>query len=292
MKTIASITEARRDVDVCTLNYRYSSALRLGMFLDALDSEDINGFCIYKVTCKYSNDPNHFDIVIVTCNGVICSTGNEYLEYGFYDRHILALFINGYISLYPTHQCSEFWLKPLDEKPLQHVLTVNWNLQTAVSKQSYEYHELYSRFDTAYTLTASTFDKVKNPLQTVTLETAMKFVSTQNVKEEKLQDTAKQCLIDLKVLKLYNYPELMEQLVKFTSLAKETCRKKLGKRSLSVMDERGEHVEIMQPALYQTNRQSTKRCRVGEINHLSTPETPSLMDKVCNVLGNFISANK
>lgn len=289
MKPIASITEARTEINSCTVNYRYSSALRLGMFLDALDSEDISGFRIYKVSCKFAHDVTHFDIVIVTCNGVICSTCNEYLEYGFYDRHTLALFIHGFIDLHPTHQCSEFWLKPRSDKLPQPSLTVSWALQTTQDKQTYEFHEVYSRFDTAYCLTESTFDKVKNPFETVTLETAMKFVSVQNVKEEMMQDTCKQCLIDLKSLKLHKSPQLVEELLLLTSRAKELL-KKSGKRTITVTDETGEQVEVVQPPLYQSVRQETKRTRYGETSRSTIQaQSPSIISTVYNAIESLIS---
>jgi hypothetical protein len=256
------------------------------MFLDALDSEDISGFRIYKVYCKFAESASHFDIVVVTCNGVICSTCNEYLEYGFYDRHTLSLFIHGFIDLHPTHQCSEFWLKPRDDKLPQPTLTVNWALQTTPDKQSYEFHDVYSRFDTAYSLTASAFDKVKNPLETITLETAMKFVSVQNVREEMLQDTCKQCFIDLKSLKLHKNPELVKELLSFTSHAKELLRR-TGKRSITVVDERGEQTEVIQPPLYETNKQVTKRTRYGETSR--SVLSPSIMATVYNAIESLVS---
>ena len=53
----------------------------------------------------------------------------------------------------------------------------------------------------------------------------IKFVSVQSVKEEMMQDTCKQCLIDLKSLKLHRNPQLVEELLLFTSRAKELLKK-------------------------------------------------------------------
>jgi hypothetical protein len=250
------------------------------MFLDALDIsdlEDTSEFSIYKVSGKFAKDINHFDIVIVTSSGVICSSCNEYLEYGFYDRHILALFIYGFIDLHPLHQCSEFWLKSYSGSA---TLTVSWPLQVQPPKQSYQFHNVFSRFDTAFTLTASTYDKVKNPFETVTLETAMKFVSVQDVRRERQVDVKKQCLRDLSTLKMENDDELMEQLVELTRRAKEKLSKQK-RPSIYITEDSGREVELIQPQLYKTSRQQTKRQRIGETQRTSsTSVKPSVMQKV------------
>jgi hypothetical protein len=252
------------------------------MFLDALDISDLDDtFSIYKVSSKFARDMNHFDIVIVTSSGVICSSCNEYLEYGFYDRHILALFIYGFIDLYPLHQCSEFWLKPYSGSA---TLTVSWPLQVVSQKQSYEFHNVFSRFDTAYSLTASTYDKIKNPFETVTLETAMKFVSVQDLKRERQVDVKKQCLRDLSSLKMENDDELMLQLVELTRFAKEKLSRQK-RSSIYVTEDSGRVVELIQPQLYQTSRQQTKRQRIGEPHRTpSTSAKPTLVQQVYSAI--------
>ena len=262
---IASVEQGRKEVETLISMYRYSSALRFQMFLNSMthDNKFIDG-TLYKTKRKFKDtDENHFDLIYVTKNGVICSTCNEYLEYGFYERHILALFVNGYIDLYPLHQCNSFWLKESD-LVINTKLVSDWDLNFRPQKQEYIYNSFYSRYDTAYTLTDSSYSKVKNPIQTYTLERIMNFVSKQDVKELTQGEIVKQCLNDLKKLKIQKEPGLVQKLVDVTEEIREALSKK--RKALVIQDEDGEEQTISQQDSYHFQRQKTKRTKTINSN--------------------------
>ena len=210
---VSELDTAMELVSQCIKSYRFSSALRFQQFIKCIttsDSLSANGK-LYLIKCKLDNcRPDHHDLVYVSNAGYICSTCNEYFEYGFYDRHIIALYVSGYIDLHPMHQCSAFWLNDCVDSDVSVATVTIPVLNGTVTKQHYVYDHHYSQYDMATSVTRDAYSAVKNPTETVTLEVAMTYVSNQEVETLTNESLVKQCFIDLKKLKLHKYDELVK----------------------------------------------------------------------------------
>ena len=146
--------------------YRHSSALRFSLFLN-IDTELMtteHSGVLYKVETKLQHDSNHYDYYFVSENGAIASTCADYAEMGFYNRHILAMYINGFIDLYPLYQCSRSWFDPRKYEELQ---SLNDHFSIKVlgiesHAQSFVYSAILSTPSLAYEFTRTAYDSGKD----------------------------------------------------------------------------------------------------------------------------------
>ena len=291
-------------INDCIKFYRFSSALRFQQFIKCITTTDAlnaNGN-LYLIKSKLDNCcKDHYDLVYVSNSGYICCTSNEYFEYGFYDRHIIALYLSGYIDLHPMHQCSTFWLNDCVDYDVSVAIETIQGLNSSITKQHYVYDHHYSQFDMAISMTRDAYNDIKNPIETVTLETAMTYVSNQEVEILTNESIVKQCFIDLKKLKLFKHDELVKQLLQLTVIAKNTCSKK----KVVITSTNNEKITIPQ---FDVKKQEVKRDTNGERKKRERPlldsnlmhftrkdddnKSNSLFSKTLSHLVNMISPSK
>ena len=256
---IEDLEEAMKLISVCISSFRFSSALRFQQFIRSIstDGSFTGSGALYRVQSTLSSThESHFDLVYVSTSGYICSTCNEYFEYGFYDRHVIAVFHHGFIDLHPLHQCNSFWISEFHQHEVSVSIETNSKLR-AVQKQNYTYDIHLSQFDMAITMTQSAYEDIKNPLETVTTEKAMTYVSKQDVEDLKNDSIVKQCLIELKKLRIHKYDELVQQLQQLTSDAKKVCSKK----TIIVTTEENEKISVPK---YDSFKQETVRQKITD----------------------------
>lgn len=240
--------EALKLIDVLVNNYRFSSAIRFSMFLN-IDSGKFGqeGKLYFVFSTREGVNKKHFDLVFVCSNGVICSTCSEYLEYGMYDRHILALFINGFISLSPLHQCSSYWLRASTDTSKTYTLVKNWfhtSHERNVKCQEIVYNSSCC-FNSAYILTKSAYSELQSVEELFSLEKAMNSINPAVVKACSARDECRSYLFDMFKWNIHTDPDCLMQL----RLLHGECRDKLQQSSKKSDGQ----------AFTRSSRQTTKR---------------------------------
>jgi hypothetical protein len=229
VKIVKDLKIAAQEINTLISHYRYASAVRFSLLLNIDTTQrtmDQKGV-LYKVESKLPHDKNHFDFYFVTENGAIASTCGDYAEMGFYNRHILALYINGYIDLYPMYQCVSCWFDPSTYQELQS-LDTHFTipvLENHNAVQSFTYHPSLSSPSTAYDFTRSAYESTKSNKQVVNLEVTMSSLPVATVKQMSNKDRCQKALRELNRLKTYTCPSIVDELENLLEKVKLELRK-------------------------------------------------------------------
>lgn len=216
VEEIDSATNAKILIDMLVTEYRFSSAIRFSMFVNIDNGNFGQSGKLYFVSSSQATNNKHFDLVFICSNGVICSTCNEYMEYGMYDRHILALFINGFIELSPLHQCSTYWMRNSINQNDSLIMIKDWfrtSAEKSIKCQTVNY-DVHSCFDTALLHTKSAYAAL-NDSSILSIEKAMASIKPEVLKSFSALEESRKILHDIYSLKIHHNKELMAKLKLF-----------------------------------------------------------------------------
>jgi len=264
VKVITDMQVAKEAIDILVTHYRHASALRFLLFVNI---GSVNGILcsqhegvMYKIESKLPHNPNHFDLYFITNNGAIASTCGEYAEYGFYNRHIFALYTSSKINLYPFYQCSSCWFDPKQYLMLQSSQTP-WIISVLVDHetvQSFTYHPSLSSASTAYDYTRSAYDKAKTTDEIVNLEATMTNLPVSVVKEMSQKDRCQNILREFNKLKTYTCPKVIDQLEELLSEVKLQLKVSSTNKKVQLIIN-GSNQLVSQPNTYKSKKGGNTR---------------------------------
>jgi len=268
---------AAEEINTLVSHYRFSSAVRFSLFLNIDTSQNTTDHVgvLYRVESKLQHDQNHFDYYFVTENGAIASTCADYAEMGFYNRHILALYVNGYIDLYPLYQCVSCWFDPSKYQELQSLGThfIVSVLQSDYGVQSFTYHPSLSSPSAAYDFTRSAYESTKSNKQVTNLEVTMSSLPVATIKQMSNKDRCQKALRELNRLKTYNCPGIVDELE--VLLERVKLEQKESKSKTTIVTINGVSESIKGPQIYKSRKGGNKRQKVTDIVSSNSPSKRS-----------------